>query len=46
LARDRGMEAGWEIGKFNFGLEMFDVSLEGEFTVSPDTYVFVVVHIF
>ena len=32
--------------RFNFVLEMLNVSLEGEFTVQPDTWVFVVVHIF
>ena len=31
---------------FNFGLEMLNVSLEGEFTVQPDNQVFIVVHIF
>ena len=32
--------------RFDFGLEMFEMSLEGEFTVQPDTQVFVVVHVF
>ena len=32
--------------RFNFGLEMPNVSLEGEFTVQLDTQVFVFVHIF
>ena len=32
--------------RFNFGLEMLNMSLEGEFTIQPDTQVFVVVHIF
>ena len=32
--------------RFNVGLEMFNVSLEGEFTGQQDTQVFVVVHIF
>ena len=32
--------------RLHFGLKMLNVNLEGEFTVQPDTEVFVVVHIF
>ena len=32
--------------RFNFGLEMFDMSLQGEFTVQLDNQVLIDVHIF
>jgi hypothetical protein len=33
-----GFVAKWKAdSSFDFGLEMLDMSLEGEFTVSPDT---------
>ena len=45
--REGGFVAKWESdSRFNFGLEMLNVSLEGEFTVQLDLEVFVDVHIF